>query len=252
MQKLTVYARKLEPWVSRSSKPKASKKGDQVTKDASGSVNTTGEDGVHTLTHQWVGPDGQPAPVLQSDQILHSAEGVAYWNMAKFGPMVAHNVCPPRPMAIVTRGFSCRSQKLEKGKQIINRVCEVSYTYVCSDDKILPARGLLLQFGTGDIKQRETKHDFEVPVDSRVEMTFTSLVLCLSCLSCLSLASLVSLVSLLSLLFFLSLLLSFSLSFFLSLSLSLSFSPSLLLSFSLSLFLSFSLSLSLSFSLVTR
>ena len=163
--------------------PKSSQKGDHVTKDARGSAKPghavaskpSGEDGVRTLTQQWVGPDGHPVPVLQSDQISHSAEGVAYLNMAKLGPMLTANLCSPRPMAIVTKGFLSDLQKLEKGKQIMDqyRVCEVSYTYVSSDNKILPARGLLLQFGTGDVKQRETKHDFEVPVDSRVEMTLT-------------------------------------------------------------------------------
>ena len=208
---------------------------------------------MRTLTHQWVGPDGQPAPVLQSDQISHSAEGVAYLNMAKLGPMVAGNICPPRPMAIVTRGSLADLQKLEKGKQIINRVCEVSYTYVCSDDKILPARGLLLQFGTGDIKQRETKHDFEVPVDSRVEMTLTSLVLWFSVsLSPVSLMSLLSLsVSLVSLCLSLSCLSSLSLSFSLSL-LSLSLSLSLLSLFSLFSLLSLLSLLSLSLSFFAR
>ena len=78
-------------------------------------------------------------------------------------------------MATVTRGSLADLKKLEKGKQILDqyRVCEVSYTYVRSDDKILPARGLLLQFGTGDVKLRETEHDFEVPIDSRVTMTLT-------------------------------------------------------------------------------
>ena len=145
------------------------------TKAGGGSVKPTGEDGVRTLTHQWIGPDGQQVPVLQSDQIFHSAGGVVYLNMAKLAPMLAANICSPRPLALVTRGSLADLQKLERGKQIINqyRVCEVSYTYVCSDDKILPARGLLLQIGTGDVKQRETKHDFEVPVDSHVEMTLT-------------------------------------------------------------------------------
>ena len=98
------------------------------------------------LTHQWIGPDGQQVPVLQSDQISHSAEGVAYLNIAKLGPMLAANICSPRPLAIVTRGSLADLQKLGKGKQIINqyRVCEVSYTNVCAVDKILPARGLLL------------------------------------------------------------------------------------------------------------
>ena len=152
--------------------PKSSQKGDHVTKGASGSAKPgqaaaskpSGEDGARTLTQQWVGPDGHPVPVLQSDQISHSAEGVAYLNMAKLGPMLTANFCSPKPMAIVTKGFLSDLQKLEKGKQIMDqyRVCEVSYTYVSSDNKFLPARGLLLQFGTGDVKQRETKHDFEV------------------------------------------------------------------------------------------
>ena len=53
-------------------------------------------------------------------------------------------------------------------------MCAKSLTRMSAQTtRFLPARGLLLQFGTGDVKQRETKHDFEVPVDSRVEMTLT-------------------------------------------------------------------------------
>ena len=79
-------------------------------------------------------------------------------------------------MAIVTRSNLADLQKLEKGKQMIeqHRVCEVSYTYSQGEGgKILPARGLLLQVGTGDVKQRQAQPEFGVPVHSRGEMTLT-------------------------------------------------------------------------------
>ena len=137
VEKFTVCARKLELWVSCSSnrKPaiwKSRYQRFQWESEAGHAVASkpAGEDGVRTLTHQWV----SASPSIRSNFYCH-------------------------------QGFSCH--------QIINeyRVSEVSYKYVSSDDQILPAQSLLLRFGTGDVKQRETKHDFEVPVDSRVELS---------------------------------------------------------------------------------